>query len=313
MGIFEKIKAGLRKTHDRLVHELVRIVTGSPRADAATLEQLEAVLLGADFGVEVTEQVLQAVKRAYETGGGATDILTLAKSEIERALTAQTSAMTTAACSHSPAGLVRAATDPTIVLLVGVNGTGKTTTAAKLARLLQQYGATVMLAAADTFRAAAIEQLKTWGQRLGVDVISSAYGADPAAVAHDAVCAARARRINYLIIDTAGRLHTKHNLMQELQKIRRVISKLVPDAPHETLLVLDGTTGTNALNQAREFNRAVPLTGVVVTKLDGTSKAGIVVAIRRELGLPIRFIGVGEQMDDLQPFDAHQFVEALFG
>lgn len=313
MGLFEKIKAGLRKTHERLVHELVRIVTGSPRADAATLEQLEAALLGADFGVAVTEQVLQAVKRGYETGGGATDILTLAKSEIERALTAQTSAMTTAACSHSPAGLVRAATGPTIVLLVGVNGTGKTTTAAKLARMLQQSGATVMLAAADTFRAAAIEQLKTWGQRLGVDVISGAYGADPAAVSHDAVCAARARSIDYLIIDTAGRLHTKHNLMQELQKIRRVIGKLVPDAPHETLLVLDATTGTNALNQAREFNKAVPLTGVVVTKLDGTSKAGIVVAIRRELGLPIRFIGVGEQMDDLQPFDAHQFVEALFG
>ena len=200
----------------------------------------------------------------------------------------------------------------TVVSIVGVNGTGKTTTAAKLAHLIQARGETAVLAACDTFRAAAIEQLKLWGQRLNVPVVSGAYHADPAAVAHDAVTAAQARDADYLLVDTAGRLHTKHNLMQELQKLHRVMDKKLPGAPHETLLVLDATTGMNALNQAREFHKAVPLTGLVVTKLDGTSKGGMVVAIQKELGLPIKFIGLGEQPDDLQPFDAKQFAEALF-
>ena len=196
--------------------------------------------------------------------------------------------------------------------MVGVNGTGKTTTSAKLAHLIQQRGQTAVLAACDTFRAAAIEQLKLWGERLKVPVIAGAYGADPASVAHDAVVAAQSRHADYLIIDTAGRLHTKHNLMQELQKVHRVMDKKFPGAPHETLLVLDATTGMNALNQAREFHKAVKLTGLVVTKLDGTSKGGMVVAIQKELGIPIKFIGVGEQADDLQPFNAKQFAEALF-
>ena len=200
----------------------------------------------------------------------------------------------------------------TVVSIVGVNGTGKTTTSAKLAHLVQARGETAVLAACDTFRAAAIEQLKLWGQRLNVPVIAGADKADPAAVAHDAITAATARHANYLFIDTAGRLHTKHNLMQELQKLHRVIGKQLPGAPHEVLLVLDATTGMNALTQAREFNKAVPLTGLVVTKLDGTSKGGMVVAIQKELGLPIKFIGLGEQADDLQPFDAKQFAEALF-
>jgi fused signal recognition particle receptor len=199
-----------------------------------------------------------------------------------------------------------------VVSIVGVNGTGKTTTAAKLAHLTQTHGQKVMLAACDTFRAAAIEQLKLWGQRLKVEVIAGAYGADAAAVAHDAVSAAQSRNAAYVFIDTAGRLHTKHNLMQELQKLHRVMGKQLSGAPHEVLLVLDASTGMNALNQAREFHKTVPLTGLVVTKLDGTSKGGMVVAIQKELGLPIKFVGLGEQPDDLQPFDAKQFAEALF-
>ena len=187
----------------------------------------------------------------------------------------------------------------TVVSIVGVNGTGKTTTAAKLAHLVQARGETALLAACDTFRAAAIEQIKLWGQRLKVQVIAGAYGADAASVAHDAVAAAQARKADYLFIDTAGRLHTKHNLMQELQKLHRVMGKQLPGAPHEVLLVLDATTGMNALNQAREFNKAVPLSGLIVTKLDGTSKGGMVVAIQKELGLPIKFVGLGEQADDL--------------
>jgi len=199
-----------------------------------------------------------------------------------------------------------------VVSIVGVNGTGKTTTSAKLANYFQTQKKSVLLAACDTFRAAAIEQLKLWGTRLKVEVIASAYGSDAASVAHDAVTAALARKADYLFIDTAGRLHTKHNLMQELQKLHRVIGKQLAGAPHEVLLVLDGSTGMNALNQAREFHKAVPLTGLIVTKLDGTSKGGIIVAIHKELGLPIKFIGLGEQPDDLQPFDAKQFAQALF-
>jgi fused signal recognition particle receptor len=207
---------------------------------------------------------------------------------------------------QQPAGL-------TVVSLVGVNGTGKTTTAAKLAHLVQARGQTALLAACDTFRAAAVEQLKLWGQRVNVPVISGARGADPASVAHDAIAAALARQAGYLFVDTAGRLHTKHNLMKELQKVHRVMDKKLPGAPHETLLVLDATTGMNALTQAREFHKAVPLTGLVIAKLDGTSKGGMVIAIQRELGLPVKFIGLGEKPDDLQPFDAKQFARALFG
>jgi fused signal recognition particle receptor len=200
----------------------------------------------------------------------------------------------------------------TVISIVGVNGTGKTTTSAKLAHLVQQRGETAVLAACDTFRAAAIEQLKLWGERLNVPVIAGANQADPASVAHDAITAAQARGAKWLFVDTAGRLHTKNNLMAELQKVHRVIDKKLPGAPHETLLVLDGSTGMNALNQAREFHKAVKLTGLIITKLDGTSKGGAVVAIQRELGIPVKFIGVGEQADDLQPFNAKEFADALF-
>jgi fused signal recognition particle receptor len=312
MGLFAKFKAGLHKTHSQLAHEIKRIVTRSPKLDAASLEELEAALLGADLGLAVTAQIVAAAKHAYETQGGAgPDVFAIARREIEKNLLAASKPSAETGLSDK-AELIKAAHGPTVVSMVGVNGTGKTTTAAKLAHLVQAQKKTALLAACDTFRAAAIEQIKLWGQKLKVEVIAGAYGADAAAVAHDAVAAAQARRADYLFIDTAGRLHTKHNLMQELQKLHRVIGKQLPGAPHEVLLVLDATTGMNALNQAREFNKAVPLTGLVVTKLDGTSKGGMVVAIQKELGLPIKFIGLGEHADDLQPFDARQFAEALF-
>ena len=249
----------------------------------------------------MTAQIVAAVRTAYETQGGAgLDVFAIAERELLANL------------QSSRADLARASQGVTVVSIVGVNGTGKTTTAAKLAHLVQARGELALLAACDTFRAAAIEQLKLWGQRLKIEVVAGAYGADAASVAHDAVTAALARGAHYLFVDTAGRLHTKHNLMQELQKLHRVIGKQLPGAPHEVLLVLDASTGMNSLTQAREFNKAVPLTGLIVTKLDGTSKAGMVVAIQKELGLPIKFIGLGEQPDDLQPFDAQQFAHALF-
>src|SRR5690349_9631746 len=301
MGLFDRFKAGLQKTHNKLAHEIKRIVTRSPRLDAAALEELEAALIGADLGMEMAGQIIQEVKRAYETQGGqGLDVFGVAKKEVEKSL------------ATTNGKLRRVPNDLTVVSVVGVNGTGKTTTSAKMAHMVGVNGDLSLLAACDTFRAAAIEQLKIWGQRLKVDVIAGAYGADPASVAHDALAAAQARKAQYLFVDTAGRLHTKHNLMQELQKLHRVMGKQLPGAPHEVLLVLDATTGMNALNQAREFNKAVPLTGLIVTKLDGTSKGGMVVAIQKELGLPIKFIGLGEQPDDLQPFDAKQFAVALF-
>ncbi|MCI0747608.1 MAG: signal recognition particle-docking protein FtsY [Verrucomicrobia subdivision 3 bacterium] len=301
MGVFDKFKEGLQKTHSKLVHEIKRIVTLSPKLTGATLEELEAALLAADFGVPVTEAIIAEAKKAYETQGrGGGEIFEVARREVERVLSAKKAGL-----HKQPQGL-------TVVSIVGVNGTGKTTTAAKLAHFVEGRGEAAVLAACDTFRAAAIEQLKLWGQRLDVPVVAGAYGADPAAVAHDAVLAAQARKAHYLFVDTAGRLHTKHNLMQELQKLHRVMDKKVPGAPHETLLVLDATTGMNALTQAREFDKAVKLTGLIVTKLDGTSKGGMIVAIQKELGIPIKFVGVGEQPDDLQPFDAAEFARALF-
>jgi len=301
MGLFAKFKAGLQKTHSKLTHEIKRIVTRSPTLEGATLEELEAALIAADLGMAMTTQIIAAVKKNYETQGSTgLDVFAVARGEVEKSLSSNKSDLIVA-----PGGL-------TVVSIVGVNGTGKTTTSAKLANFIQSQGKTTLLAACDTFRAAAIEQIKLWGQRLKVEVVAGTYGADAASVAHDAITAARARKADYLFIDTAGRLHTKHNLMQELQKLHRVIGKQLPGAPHEVLLVLDATTGMNALNQAREFNKAVPLTGLVVTKLDGTSKGGMVVAIQKELGLPIKFVGLGEQADDLQPFDAKQFAQALF-
>ena len=301
MGLFAKFKAGLQKTHGKLAHEIKRILTRSPKLEVADIDELEATLIAADLGMPVTARIVETVRKSYETQGKTQlSFFHIARAEVEKTL-----ASNRAELNRSPDGL-------TVVSIVGVNGTGKTTTAAKLAHLLQAQKRKVLLAACDTFRAAAIEQLKLWGQRLQVEVVAGAYGADPAAVAHDAVSAARVRKADYLLVDTAGRLHTKHNLMQELQKLHRVMGRQLPGAPHEVLLVLDATTGMNALNQAREFNKAVALTGLIVTKLDGTSKGGMIVAIQQELGLPIKFVGLGEQPDDLQPFDAGQFAQALF-
>lgn len=301
MGFFDKLKSAFSKTTAKLSHEIQRIVTRSPRLTGSSMEELEAALLGADLGLPVTQRILNAVKIAYETQGrSGMDVFEIAAREVESSLT------------HPETTLRVQATGPTVISMVGVNGTGKTTTSAKLAHLVRQQGGNPILAACDTFRAAAVEQLKVWGQRLDVPVIAGAYQADPAAVAHDAVSAALARGATHVFIDTAGRLHTKHNLMQELQKVHRVMAKKLPGAPHEVLLVLDGSSGQNAITQAREFNKIVPLTGLVITKLDGTSKGGVVVAIQQELKIPVKFIGVGEQPDDLQPFNAHEFAEALF-
>jgi len=300
LGLFKKFKDGLQKTHSKLTHEIKRIVTASPKMTSATLEDLEAALISADLGMAMTSEIVTAVKKGYETQGSAgLDVFAIASAEVTRSL------------STADASLKKVP-GVTVVSVVGVNGTGKTTSAAKLAYSLKQSGELTMLAACDTFRAAAVEQLKVWGERLNIEVIAGAPNADPASVAHDAITAAQARNAQYLFIDTAGRLHTKHNLMQELQKVHRVMDKKLPGAPHETLLVLDATTGMNALNQAREFHKAVTLTGLVVTKLDGTSKGGMVVAIQKELGLPIKFVGLGEKAEDLQPFDAKQFANALF-
>ena len=301
MGLFDKFKAGLQRTQAKLSSEIHRIASRSPKLDDDTLEEIEYTLISADLGLPMTQRILAAIKESYESQGkDGLDVLAVARREVATTFKGQTHGL-----HRQPEGL-------TVVSMVGVNGTGKTTTAAKLAHRVQANGYTAVLAACDTFRAAAVEQLKEWGNRLEVPVIAGSYCADPAAVGHDALSAAQARKADYLFIDTAGRLHTKSNLMQELEKLHRVIGRQAEDAPHEVLLVLDASTGMNALTQAREFNKAVPLTGLVITKLDGTSKGGMVVAIHQELDLPIKFIGLGEQADDLQPFDAAQFAEALF-
>ena len=300
MNLFQKFRDGLKKTSTKLATEIKRIVTRAPKLDAEALDDLEAALIASDIGIGTTTRIIDQTKAAAKVAGTA-DVFAIARAEIEHELGVAT---------HQ---LVKAPTAPTVILLAGVNGTGKTTSTAKLAHYLKANGNTVLLAACDTFRAAAIEQLKIWGDRVGCDVIASTYGADSAALAFDAVGAAVSRKIDYLLIDTAGRLHTKQNLMEEMKKMRRVLQKRLPDAPHEVLLVLDATTGANALNQAREFHHTLGVTGLVVTKLDGTAKGGIVVAIARELKLPVKFIGLGEQLDDLQQFDPQLFTKALFG
>ena len=300
MNLFQKFRDGLKKTSTKLAAEIKRIVTRAPKLDAEALDDLEAVLIASDIGIGTTTRIIDQTKAAAKQAGTA-DVFAIARAEIEREL------------GVAAPQLIKAGTAPTVILLAGVNGTGKTTSTAKLAHYLQATGNTVLLAACDTFRAAAIEQLKIWGDRVGCDVIAGAYGSDSAALAFDAVGAALSRKVDYLLIDTAGRLHTKQNLMEEMKKMRRVLQKRLPDAPHEVLLVLDATTGANALNQAREFHHTLGVTGLVVTKLDGTAKGGIVVAIARELKLPVKFIGLGEQLDDLQPFDPQQFSKALFG
>ena len=304
MGLFSKFFSGLQKTQSKLSGELKRIVSRSPKFTEDDAEELEAVLLASDMGCVVTEQIVDAVREQYQSSGGqAGDVLQVAQSVVETSFSSGDDKQNKRLAKRD---------DLTVVSLVGVNGAGKTTTAAKLANRVKTEGANPMLAACDTFRAAAIEQLNLWGNRLDIPVVSSEYGADPASVAHDAVNSALSKGSDYLFIDTAGRLHTKHNLMRELEKLHRVISTKSEGAPHETLLVVDASIGSNALSQAREFNKSVPLTGLVITKLDGTSKGGMVVAIQNELDLPVKFIGLGEQADDLQPFSPTEYARALF-
>jgi fused signal recognition particle receptor len=271
--------------------------------NAEDLEQMERVLIEADFGVPATVELTQALEDEVRKGKLKTE------NDLRQALGSRLAAMLDG--SQNPGALARSESGPTVILVIGVNGTGKTTTAAKLARRLQREGHRVMLAAADTYRAGAISQLQIWAERLGVPCVAGAPGGDPAAVAFDAIDAANSRGLDTVIVDTAGRLHTQEGLMDELRKVVRVVSRRLPGAPHETLLVLDGTVGQNALQQGRLFMQAVSPTGIVVTKLDGTARGGAVTALRRELGLPIRFLGVGESLDDLEPFDPRRFAEHL--
>lgn len=302
-GLFRRLISGLGRTREALGSGLARLVLGSKTLDADLLDQVETRLLTADVGMQVTTEVIAALQQQLNRRQLADPAQFL--DALKSALVAQL-----AGCDAPLT--VGASGSPFVILVVGVNGVGKTTTIGKLARRCRNQGQTVMLAAGDTFRAAAVEQLQAWGERNDVPVVAQGTGADSASVIFDAYQSAKARGVDVLIADTAGRLHTKSNLMQELEKIVRVLKKQDPNLPHETLLVVDATTGQNALNQAESFHRAVPLTGICITKLDGTAKGGMVFAIARKLRLPIRFIGIGEQADDLRPFDAEQFVAALF-
>jgi fused signal recognition particle receptor len=299
-SLFERMRAGLAKTQSALVGRLDSLLSGR-RVDAELLDDLEELLITADFGMATTSDVIQALRGRVARGEMSTVALRAAlREELRERLKLEAGA------------LDLSQGQPFVIMVVGVNGVGKTTTIGKLARQYTAQGKRVVLGAGDTFRAAAAEQLAIWGERAGVEVIRHGEGADPAAVAFDAAKAALARKADVLILDTAGRLHTKVNLMEEMKKIRRVLGREIPGAPHETLLVLDATTGQNALIQARLFKEAVEVSGIALTKLDGTAKGGMVVAIGAELGLPVRYVGIGEGVDDLRPFDPDLFVDALF-
>ena len=297
--MFSRLKAGIARTRDSLVNGVQRLFTGRTRLDAQALETLETLLLSADVGVSATARIVEKLKHIPANQSPAQAVQDEMTAILEP-------------CQQTFEYSARA-DGPYIILVVGVNGAGKTTTIAKIAHRLRNEGRTVMLAAGDTFRAAAVDQLQRWGERLGVTVISQGPGADPASVIFDACAAAKARKIDVLIADTAGRLHTQDNLMAELAKVRRVVSKYQADAPHETLLVLDATMGQNALNQAQEFVGQVQVSALCLTKLDGTAKGGVIFALAERLKLPIRYVGIGEQADDLQVFDAREFTRALLG
>ncbi len=298
----DRFKSGVQKTRAGLLSRLEDVLAGKKEIDGDLLEQLEYTLLGADLGVATTTEILELARQRVDRklAGDAGELRQLIREHLLEVLKATEKALPVVV------------QPPAVVLVVGVNGSGKTTTIGKLAHRYMAEGRTVLLCAADTFRAAAIDQLEIWGRRAGTEVIRQKPGADPSAVVYDALQAAQARKTDYVIVDTAGRLHTKSNLMAELEKMRRTASRLIPAAPHEVLLVLDATTGQNGLEQARRFTESSGVTGLVLAKLDGTAKGGIVVAIARELNLPIRFVGIGEQADDLLPFDAEKFVSSIF-
>ena len=299
MGFFERLKDGLQKTRKNFTERIEVLVGMSAEIDDDFLDELEMILLSADVGAKTTEKLIEAVRQAARKKEikGTEDVVPFLKKYLTQMLTEE-------------GQRTRISGTPTVILVVGVNGVGKTTTIGKLANYFHLLN--YKIAAADTFRAAASEQLEIWGKRAGCDVIKHAEGADPAAVVFDAMKAAIARKADILFIDTAGRLHNKANLMNELEKIHRVIKREIPEAPHETFLVLDATTGQNAITQAKVFTETANVTGVVLTKLDGTAKGGVVIAIREELGLPVKWIGVGEGIMDFRPFEPEKFVDALF-
>ncbi len=305
-SLLERLKKSVGKTRSEIAARVEGIFAGDRRLDAEQLRRLENALLAADLGVRTTKEMVEAVRQTadreplHDAG------------QLRDALKKQLLGILQAVPAKAESNGAAAETRPRVIFVVGVNGTGKTTTIGKLAHRLHADGATVMLCAGDTFRAAAIEQLAVWAGRSGSELIQQKPGADPAAVVYDGLAAARARGVDVVIVDTAGRLHTKSNLMQELEKMKRTAAKLVPGAPHDVLLVLDATTGQNGLAQAREFTATAGVTGIVLTKLDGTARGGIVIPIVRELGLPVRFVGTGETAEDLVPFDAQTFVNSLF-
>ena len=302
-SFIERMKEAVSRTRENLAERIEEVVSIGKEIDRSTLDDLEATLIGADLGNTTTREVLDRLReKADRKQIKNTD-------ELKRLLKEELLAILNAA-NTSPVKKVDGI--PEVILVVGVNGTGKTTTIGKLSQVFRSQGKTVLLCAADTFRAAAIEQLEIWGERTGTEVIRTKTGGDPAAVLYDALQAASARHTDYVIVDTAGRLHNKTNLMAELDKMRRTAQRIIPGAPHETLLVMDATTGQNGLQQARQFTEAAGVTGIVLTKLDGTAKGGVVVAISRELGLPVRYVGVGEKAGDLLPFNSKDFVDSLF-
>lgn len=315
MGLFDslqfgRLREGLAKTRDSLFGKLQQVFSTKHKIDEELLDNLEEVLLSADVGVATTNEIVRRVRERVKTQGYEQP------SELDRLLREEIRNLFVNGSAEGEQSFHQSIKHkPHVIMIVGVNGVGKTTTIGKLAHLYKSSGKKVLIAAADTFRAAANEQLEIWAQRAGVDIVqfaSSVGVADPAAVAFDALKGAIARQADIMIIDTAGRLHTKVNLMEELKKIKRVLQKQLPEAPHEVLLVLDASIGQNAIQQAKQFGDAVGVTGLVVTKLDGTAKGGVVLAISRELNIPVQFIGIGERIDDLQPFDRRAFVEALF-
>ncbi len=302
MGFLERLKDGLSKTRRNFTDRIEELVGMSAKVDEDFLEELEMILLSGDVGVKTTEKLIDAVRQAAKKKR---------KKSRGRSRLCRSSKKYIAEMLQDEGQRTRIGAKPTVILVVGVNGVGKTTTIGKLANYFHLFKYKVMLAAGDTFRAAAAEQLQIWGERAGCEVIRHEEGADPAAVVFDAVKAAIARNVDVLI-DTAGRLHNKTNLMNELEKVHRIIKREIPEAPHETFLVLDATTGQNAINQAKVFMETANVTGVVLTKLDGTAKGGVVIAIKEELGLPVKWIGVGEGIMDFRPFEADKFVDALF-
>lgn len=304
MGFFSRLKEGLTKTRKSFTEKIEKVIIGYADIDDDLLDELEDALIQADVGVKTSLSLMEDVRKGIKKKeiNSPEDLKPFLIKRITELLNEGADSDTT---RLAPSG-------PTVILVIGVNGVGKTTTIGKLAHYYKDEGKSVMLAAADTFRAAAIDQLQIWGERVGVPVIAHEEGSDPAAVVFDAVKAATARRADILIIDTAGRLHNKTNLMTELNKIQRVIQREIPGAPHETLLVLDATTGQNAISQAELFTKAAPISGLVLTKLDGTAKGGVVIGLKAELSMPVKWIGVGEKTDDLRPFIANDFAAALF-